>query len=49
MELLSPTATGCCRGCAQPLPDRGSARARLYCSPWCSRRSAVLRRHGWLD
>ncbi|WP_433259779.1 hypothetical protein ACQPYK_49300 (plasmid) [Streptosporangium sp. CA-135522] len=48
-ELAPVIAAGCCRVCAQPLPDRGPGRIRLYCSPWCSRRSATLRRHRWLD
>ncbi|GAA3517900.1 hypothetical protein FHR32_000854 [Streptosporangium album] len=46
---LAPVITaGCCRVCAQPIPDQGLVRARLYCSPWCSQRSGALRRRGWL-
>lgn len=47
-DLAPVIAAGCCRVCAQPLPDQGLARIRLYCSPWCRQRSETLRRHGWL-
>ncbi|MFD0856898.1 hypothetical protein ACFQ07_32005 [Actinomadura adrarensis] len=53
-ELLNDLAfvipDGHCRVCAQPLDDPllGPGRPRLYCSTFCSQRSATLRRHGWL-
>lgn len=47
-DLAPVIAPGCCRVCAQPLPDDwpGSARVRLYCSPFCRVRAPSLRYHG---
>lgn len=51
-EAAALIPDGCCRVCAQSLPQGRAlitARPRLYCSSFCLGRSPTLRRHGWLD
>ncbi|MGW2214134.1 hypothetical protein ACWCSD_04030 [Nonomuraea sp. NPDC001684] len=50
-SLAALVPDGCCKVCAQPLPESGWAftQRRRYCSAFCCQRASSLRRRGWLD
>lgn len=49
-HLAATCPDGCCRVCAQPLPEpsRAVGGRRRYCSSFCGQRAPALRRRGWL-